>query len=318
MFRAVLAGAVAVTAGCNVAQAQSFPSRPVTLIVPWQPGGPSDLAMRAIATATERHLGQPIIIEYRPGAAGTLGPTQMAALAKPDGYTIAQIPVNVFGVPFMRRTTFDPIKDLTYVIRLAGYTFGVVVKDDARWKTIQELLADSKANPGKITYGSPGVGGSIHIGMTRIAKQQGINWVHVPFRGSAETVTAISGGHIDLIGDPSTVQPMVTAGKLRLLVTWGASRTANWPTVPTLKEIGIDIVANAPFGIAGPRGMDPTTIKTLHDAFKKGLDEPSYRTSLALLDQQASYLDSENYRAYALQQIVEQRLLIEELGLKQD
>jgi tripartite-type tricarboxylate transporter receptor subunit TctC len=305
--------AVGVTAWAAVADAQSFPTRPVTMIVPWVAGGPTDIAMRAIAAATERHLGQPIVIEYRAGAAGTLGPMQMAAMAKPDGYTIAQISENVFRAPYMRKTMFDPIQDLTYIIRLAGDKFGVVTRNDARWTTIQELLADAKANPGKITYGSPGVGGSVHIGFMQIAKHEGIDWIHVPFKGSAEATVAILGGHIDLIGDPSAVR--ANADKLQLLVTWGAHRTANWPTVPTLKEIGIDMVVDAPYGLAGPKGMDPRIVKVLHDAFKKGMEEPSYAAVLAELDQESYYLDSQDYHDFAMQQIGKEERSVEEFGL---
>jgi tripartite-type tricarboxylate transporter receptor subunit TctC len=274
--------------------------------------------MRALATATEKHLGQAIVIENRPGAAGTLGPMHMAATANPDGYTIAQIPVNVFRAPYMRNTTFDPIKDLTYIIRLTGYNFGIAVKNNARWKTIQELLADAKANPGKITYGSPGVGGSVHTGFVQIAKHEGIDWLHVPFKGSTEATVAILGGYVDLIGDPSAAQAMMNAGKLRLLVTWGARRTANWPMVPTLKEIGIDMVANAPYGLAGPKDMGPKIVEILRDAFRKGMEDPSYAAMLAQLDQESSYMDSQEYHDFAMQQIAEQKRIVEELGLKQD
>ena len=139
---AVLAATAAVfAAGVGAAQAQTFPARPVTLIVPWPAGGTTDVSLRALATATEKHLGQSIVIENRGGAAGTLGPAQMAANAKADGYTISQIPITVFRLPFMAKTTFDPTKDFTYIIGLTGYNFGVVVRSDAPWKTFQEFLA---------------------------------------------------------------------------------------------------------------------------------------------------------------------------------
>src|SRR5712691_13233571 len=128
---AVLAAGVALTSWGVTAQVQSFPARPVTFIVPWPAGGSTDVALRSLATATERHLGQSIVIENRGGAAGTLGPAQMAANAKPDGYTVAQIPITVFRLPYMGKTTFDPTKDFTYIIGISGYTFGVVVRDDA-------------------------------------------------------------------------------------------------------------------------------------------------------------------------------------------
>jgi tripartite-type tricarboxylate transporter receptor subunit TctC len=311
-----LAFAALSSAACTgAAQAQNFPVRPVTLIVPWPAGGSTDVGMRALASATEKHLGQSIVIENRPGGSGTLGPGQMAATAKPDGYTVAQIPISIFRFPFMQKTTFDPATDFTYIIGVSGYTFGVVVKDDAPWRTFQELAADAKANPGKINYGTPGTGTSLHIAMEQIAKRQGIKWTHVPFKGNADAMNALLGGHIHAVADSSGWAQLVNAGRFRLLVTWGAARTKNWPTVPTLREIGIDMVANSPFGIAGPKGMDPKVVKALHDAFKKGLDEPSYVEAMAKLDQEQFYLSSEDYQKFALQQIEEARRFIAELGL---
>lgn len=302
----------------STAQAGDFPMRPVTLIVPWPAGGTTDIAIRALAGATERHLGQSIVIVNRPGVSGTLAPVQMAATATPDGYTISQIPLNVFRVPFERQTTFDPAKDLSYIIGLTGYTFGVVARSEAPWKTFQELLADAKSRPGKITYGSPGIGTTPHVVMAQIARQQGIDWIHVPFKGTSETINAILGGQIDAVADGSAWGPMVDAGKLRLLVTFGTARTANWANVPTLTEIGIDMVAMAPYGLAGPKNMDPEIVKILHDAFKAGMEEPSYRAALKLLDQDPLYMSSEDYRRFAMQQLIEQKRLVDGLGLKFD
>lgn len=312
------AALVAVLAGAASAQAQNFPTRPVTLVVPWPAGGTTDVTMRALATATEKHLGQPIVIENRPGAGGVLGPVNMAANAAPDGYTVAQIPITIFRFPFMRKTTFDPTKDLTYVIGLTGYTFGVVVKSDSPWKTFPELVAYAKSNPGKVDYGTPGAGTSLHITMEQIAKATGARWTHVPFKGSAETTNAVMGGHIHAVADSSGWAPLVNSGALRLLVTWGASRTKTWPGVPTLKEVGIDLVSNSPFGIAGPRGMDPKVVQVLHDAFRKGMQEASYSETMVKFDQEEFYLNTADYHAFAMAQIAEQKQLIEELGLKQE
>jgi len=316
-FLRLAAGAVALPAVTRFAKAQTFPSKPVTLIVPWTPGGTTDVALRALATATERHLGRSIVIENRPGVGGTLGPAQMAALAKPDGYTISQLPISVFRLPFMSRTSYDPAKDFTFIIGLTGYTFGVVVRSDAPWKTFHELLAAAKANPGTITYGTAGAGTTPHITTEQIARQQGIKLVHVPFKGSAELTSAILGGHIHALADATGWAQQVNEGKLRLLVSWGASRTKNWPTVPTLREIGIDIVSNSPYGIGGAKGMDPEIVKILHDAFKRGLDEPSNLAAMAQFDQERFYLSSEEYHAFAMQQIAHEKRMIEELKLKE-
>ena len=311
----LLASALALFAG--VAQAQQFPTRPVTLIVPWPAGGSTDIGMRALASATEKHLGQSIVIENKPGAGGTIGPANMAAGAKPDGYTVSQLPITVFRMPFIQKTTFDPTKDFSYIIHITGYTFGVVVKADAPWKTFGELIEYARANPGKINYGTPGAGTSLHIKMEQIAKLKGIKWTHVPFKGVSESMNALLGGHIDVVSDSTGWAGSVDGGQARLLVTWGAGRTRNWPNVPNLKESGIDIVSNSPFGIGGPKGMDPAVTKVLHDAFKKGMEEQSYKDSMAKLDQEAFYLDTAAYHGYAMKQVEEQKQLVEELGLRQ-
>ena len=302
----------------NTSQAQDYPNRPVTLVVPWPAGGTTDISMRALASATEKHLRQSIIIDNRPGAGGVLGPQTVAEKAAPDGYTLVQVPITVFRWPFMRKTTLDPAKDFTWIIGLTGYTFGIVVRADSPWRTFKEFLAFAKANPGKINYGTPGAGTTLHITMEQIAKQEGITWTHVPFKGTAETTQALLGGHIQAVADATGWGPLVKAGQLRLLVIWSDERSKNYPDAPTLKESGINLVSNSPFGLAGPKGMDPKVVKILHDAFKKGMDEPAYRAELVKLDQEPAYLSSTDYKQYADRQLVEQKALIEALGLKQE
>jgi tripartite-type tricarboxylate transporter receptor subunit TctC len=310
-----VAAALLVSAGAS--QSQDFPSRPVTLIVPFAAGGTTDIGLRALAAATEKHLGQRILIENRAGAGGVIGPLHMATNAAPDGYTIAQIPITVFRYPFTTKTTFNPLTDLSYIISLSGYTFGIVVKPDAPWKTFQDLLADAKANPGKISYGTPGAGTTLHLTMEQIAKQQGIKWTHVPFRGTSDSTNALLGGHISVVADASGWAPLVNNGQLRLLVIWSDKRSKSWPDAPTLKEAGVAMVSNSPFGLAGPKGMDPKIVKALHDAFKKGMEEPSYVEVMTRIDQEPFYLNTEDYRAFAVRTFQEQGQLMEELGLKQ-
>jgi tripartite-type tricarboxylate transporter receptor subunit TctC len=297
-------------------QAQDFPTKPVTLIVPWPAGGSSDLALRAFAESAQKHLGQPIIIENRAGASGTLGPAQMAATAKPDGYTVSQIPITVFRLPYMTKTTFDPTKDFTYVAGLTGYTFGVVVQSKSPWKTFQEFIDYAKANPGKVKYGTPGTGTSLHIGMEQIAKQVGVKWTQVPFKGAAETNAALLGGHVDAVADSTGWRALVESGDFRLLVTWGATRTKNWPDVPTLKDLGIQLVANSPYGIAGPKGIDPKIVQKLHDAFAKAVQEPLYLESLRKFDQELAYLNTADYERHAVEQVEGAKKLVADLGLK--
>jgi tripartite-type tricarboxylate transporter receptor subunit TctC len=230
---------------------------------------------------------------------------------------VAQLPISIFRLPYIQKTSFDPGKDFTYIVHLTGYTFGVVVRADAPWKTFEELLDYAKANPGMVNYGTPGVGTSLHITMEQIAKQWGIKWTQVPFKGGADNMNALLGGHIHATADSTGWGELVNAGKFRLLVTWGAERTKNWPNVPTLKDVGINMVSNSPFGIGGPKGMDPAVVKVLHDAFKKGMEEQSYKDAMLKLDMEPYYLDTADYHAYALQQIGEQKQLVEDLGLRQ-
>ena len=300
------------------ASAQEYPNRPVTLIVPWAAGGTTDIGMRALGSATEKYLKQKIVIENRPGAGGVLGPQQVAQNAAPDGYTLVQIPITVFRFPFMRKTSLDPSTDFTYIIGVSGYTFGVVVRNDAPWKTFKELIDYARANPGKVNYGTPGAGTTLHITMEQIAKQQDIKWTHVPFKGTSETTSALLGGHVHAAADATGWASLVSAGQLRLLVLWTAARSRNWPDTPTLREVGINMVSNSPFGIAGPKGMDPAVVKIIHDAFKKGAEDPAYLEATAKLDQEPAYLNSDDYRRYAAGQLVEQKKLIEDLGLKQE
>jgi tripartite-type tricarboxylate transporter receptor subunit TctC len=312
----VIIAALALGVCIGVARPESFPTRPVTFIVPWGVGGTTDFQLRALAAASERHLGQPFVIENRPSANGTLGPAQMAANARPDGYTITQIHTGVLRLPFMARTTYDPATDFTYIIGISGLTAGLVVRRDAPWKDFAELLADAKANPGKITYGAPAGAVNSLIVMKQIAKRQNIEWTHVPFKSFAESSNALLGGHIHAVSDAAGWAPLVNAGQLRLLVTYGSSRTKNWPMVPTLPEFGIDVVASSAYGLAGPKGMHSTIVGILHDAFKKGMEEPAFVNVLKQLEQEPLYQSTEDYRAYITRELATQKRIVDELGLK--
>ena len=311
MFRHLIIGAV-MAAFAVAASAQQFPAKPVTMIVPWPAGGTTDITMRALAEATGKYLGQQVIVENKPGASGTLGAVAMLN-ARPDGYTITQIPVTVFRLPHIEKTPFDPLTDLTYILGISGYTFGVVVRTEAPWKTWGEFVAFAKANPDKISYGTPGANTSLHITMEEIALKQGLKWVHVPHKGNAPAMVALLGGHIDSVADSTGWAPHVQAGKVRLLVTWGENRTKRWPDVPTLKELGFGIVSNSPYGLAGPKGIDPRTVKALHDAFKKGAEDPIHTGMLEKYDQDLWYVATEEYARYARETFVAEKATMDRM-----
>jgi len=294
---------------------QGYPAKPVTMVVPWPAGGSTDIVMRAISEAAAKHLGQTIVIDNKPGASGTLGPAVMAATAKPDGYTLAQIPITVMRLPLMQKVTWDARKDFTYIVQLTGYTFGITAKADGPQKTWQEIVAFAKDHPGKVTYASPGTGTMLHIGMEQIAAKAGIQLTHVPFKGGAETNAAVLGGHTSLQADSTGWKPLVEAGQLRLLAIWTAERSKNWPETPTLQELGYPYVFDSPFGIAGPKGMDPEVVKKLHAAFKQALEEPALIATMAKYDMVPRYLDTEGYRRAVEEVIASEQAALEKIGL---
>jgi len=309
--------AVAVSAAMFAAEvrAQDFPNKPITLIVPWPAGGPTDVSMRAMAESASKVLGQPVVIDNKAGGSGTVGPATMAASAKPDGYTIAQMPITVFRLPLMQNTPWDALKDFTYIVHLTGYTFGVTTKADSPFKTMQDVIEFAKKNPGKVTYATPGAGTSLHIGMEQIAAKAGVKFTQVPFKGGAETNASVLGGHTMLQADSTGWKGLVEAGQLRLLTIWTAQRSKNWPTVPTLKELGFPFVFDSPFGVAGPRGMDPKVVAKLHDAFKKATEDPAVQATLAKYDMVTNYKNTEDYRKFVLENIETERKVVEMLGL---
>jgi len=314
VLRRLIAGSAALAFAASVA-AQQFPSKPVVMIVPWPAGGSTDICMRALAEATAKYLGQPIVVENRPGAGGTLGAVALTN-AKPDGYTITQIPLSVFRLPHLNKMPFDPMTDITYIIGISGYTFGVAVRSDAPWQSWNEFITYAKANPDKISFGTPGANTSLHITMEEIAWKQGIKWIHVPYKGNAENMSALLGGHVMAAADATGWGPFVDTGKMRLLVTWGEQRTKRWPNVPTLKELGYGIVSSSPYGIGGPKGMDPQVVKVLHDAFKKGSTDPVHLSVLEKYDQELWYRSTEDYARYARETYAAEKATMERLKLQ--
>ena len=313
-FVAGTAAAGAAIALPGLVQAQAFPSRPIKYICPWPPGGSTDAVMRVLAESAGKVLGQSIVIENKPGAGGTLGANEMVN-ARPDGYTLTQLPHSVFRIPHMQKTQFDTLKDFTWIICLTGYTFGLVVPADSPLKTIKDLVSWAKANPEKLTYGSTGAGTSPHLAVEEFAQRAGIKLTHVPFKGNAENMQAILGGHIMAASDSTGWAPHVESGKLRLLATYGSKRTKRWPNVPTLDELGYQTVSDSPFGVGGPKGMDPAVVKTLHDAFRKTLDDPAVLASFERYDQSVIYMNTEAYTKFARDSFTSEKALIERLGL---
>jgi tripartite-type tricarboxylate transporter receptor subunit TctC len=307
--------ALAVGVSSFVGHAQDkFPSRPITLIAPWPPGGSSDAVMRALGESASRALGVPVVVDNKPGAGGTLGANAMVN-AKPDGYTLTQLPLGVYRIPHMQKTQFDPLKDLTHIVCLTGYTFGLAAVADAPFKSLKEMVAYARANPGKVTYGHTGIGTTPHLAMEEFSNKAGIELLGVPYKGSAEIIQAILGNQIMMMSGTPEFAPHVRSNKLRLLATLGRERTKAFPEVPTVKESGWDTISESPFGIGGPANMPPAVVKTLHDAFKSTLTDPKVIERFEQFFQPTIYMGTEDYTAYAKRTFEAERATIQRLGL---
>ena len=301
--------------GAALAQApQKFPLRPITLWLPWPAGGATDLTFRVLAEAVGRRLGQKVLIENRGGAGGTLA-MPVLQQAAPDGYTLAQIPQTVLRAPWTRKTLWDPIRDTTPILQLTGVTFGVVVPAASPFKTLDDLFAYARSRPGELTIATNGTGTTPHVVMDELFGKRSLSFNHVPYKGTAEQMVAVSTGQVMVGVNSNGFAPFVDSGRLRLLVTFGDHRSKRWPEVPTLKELGHGIVAMSPYGIAGPAGLPPAVVQVLHEAFRAAMQEPAFVAELALYDQEPAYLGPDDYGRALRSAYEHERRVVERLGL---
>lgn len=307
-----LAGTAAARALAQVPD--RFPQRPVTLWVPWPAGGATDLTMRVLAEVASRQLGQKVIVENRSGAGGTLV-MPILQQAAPDGHTIAQMPQPVFRAPWVQKLLWDPVRDTTPILQISGVTFGMVVPASSQLRSLDEVFAWALQHPGVLTVATNGVGTTPHVVLDELFGRRGISWTHVPYKGTAEQMLAVSSGQVMVGVNSNGFAPYVDSGRLRLLVTFGGQRTRRWPQVPTLKELGHGIVAQSPYGLAGPRGLPPEVVRVLHDAFRTAAHDPAHLAELERYDQDLAYLGPEDYGRAMRDVYAAERRTVERLGL---
>ncbi len=293
----------------------AYPNRPIRFICPWPPGGTADTTMRALCRVASNELGQQVVVENRAGAAGMIGAAAIATAA-PDGYTIGHVPLSVTRFSQLGSFQHDPRSDFTFIARTAGQTFGIAVRADSRFKTILDLVAAAKAKPDSITYATSGVAGQTHIGMEEFSHAAQVKLDHVPFKGGADALRAVLGGHVEVLADSSSWAPLVRDGRFRLLATWSERRLPGFPDVPTLKESGFNVVMQAPNGVAAPKGLDPAITARLREAFGKAALSQEHNDACTRLDMVVMYLDGDDYRRFVLQNYEEERVIIERLKLK--
>lgn len=301
-------------AGHAQSYADAFPTRPITIQVAYPAGGTTDRQIRVLADLASKQLGQPIIVENKPGAGGTIAASSLAATGKPDGYTLAQAPVTLFRLPHMQKVNWDPLRDFTYVAGLSGYVLGIAVPADSRFKTWDDVVRYARANPGMLSYCSVGIGSTQHLGMSDLERKTGLKFNHIPYKGGAETARAILAGEVMLSAD--AVSTLTALGdKVRLLMVWEPQRYPGLPDVPTARELGIDIVYQSPYGLVGPKGIPPHIITKLHDAFQKALADPRHLEVLDAIKQTAWQRSPADYERYAKQAFEQERVLLENAGM---
>jgi tripartite-type tricarboxylate transporter receptor subunit TctC len=290
MMRALLAASLC--AGCalhgiDTAHAQAYPNRPIRMVVPFPPGGPTDGMARIISDRLGAVLGQNIVVENRGGGAGGSIGAKAVATADPDGYTILITPGGSLttGPAVHPNIGYDPVTVFTPVCLLIETPLIVAAHQDLPVKSLAEVVAYAKANPGKISWGSQGFGVAPHLLLELFKLEAGINIVHVPYRGTAPMLAAIVAGEVQMVADPMTTSlPHVQSGKLRPLAIAGTERSPKLPDVPTTAEAGYPKL-NAPFwlGVVAPAGTPPAIIDKLNAAFRESLTPAETRARLAAL-----------------------------------
>jgi len=291
-FASVLAGFVLLAAytpaNAQPTGADQYPSRAVRVIVPYSPGGANDILARTVVTKAIAEFGQNTIFDIRAGGNTTIG-TQLAARAAPDGYTLLTVDNAYTAAPGVQpNLPYDTLKDFVRITMIALTSPILVVHPSLPAKTVKDLIALAKAQPGRLTYGSTGSGTTGHLAFAQFNLVTGINMVHVPYKGGAPQVTALISGEVSmLISQPASLLPQIKSGRMRALAVSGAKRLPNLPEVPTLQESGIPVVVEAFWGVVAPAGTNAAIVGKLQEAIERSLKTPEMRTRLDEMQFQA-------------------------------
>lgn len=298
----------------TLSSGQEYPTKPVNLIVNFPPGGVTDLSTRSLAIKAEKFLGQPLIISNVGGGGGSVG-LGVAAKEKPDGYHIVSCSsIGLTWHPHLRPLPYS-YQDFVYVLNFVKSQTGIVVKSDAPWKTLNELVEYAKKNPGKVTYSTVGAYSPAHVFTEYFGKKEGIQWTHIPQKGGSPSIIALLGGHVTFYNGSEEWVPYVRSGELRLLVAWGEKRMKAFPNVPNMRDLGHDLVNESKFLIAAPKGTPSIMIKRLEEAFRKAIDEPEFIQAIAKLEMEAYYLSSKDIEKFIEESFNYYKKLLLELNL---
>jgi tripartite-type tricarboxylate transporter receptor subunit TctC len=300
----VLLAALIVACACGAAGADdAFPSRAITMVVPFPPGGVADLTARPVASAMEKVLKQPVGVVNKQGAAGAVG-MQSVAVSKPDGYTILMALSSISIIPeadklFGRPPAFT-VDQFAPVALISADPTVLVVRAESPWKTAKEFIEDAKKRPGQISYSSSGVYGTLHMAMELLSHPAGIKLRHVPYAGAGPALTAVLGGHVDaLASGPSVVIPHIKSGKLRALAGWGDKRIAALPEVPTFKELGYpDVEFYIWAGVFAPKGTPEPVLAKLREATRAAVNDAAFKDAMQKMETPVTFKQGEEFQKF--------------------
>jgi tripartite-type tricarboxylate transporter receptor subunit TctC len=319
--KAVATAAFVIAAGLFPAMSlENYPTKPVHLLVAFPPGGPTDLVARVLGEKLAEHLGQPVIIENRPGANGNIA-AEATARAEPDGYTVFYNTSAVALSPSLyAKLSYDVVRDLAPVALTAVVPLVLAVNTSIPANNVNEFIAYVRANPGKLTYGSAGAGNVTHLGALLFLKSHGLDAVHVPFRGSAPAVTALSGNHVQFVTDTvNSSFPLIQSGHIKALAVMGGKRTPVLPDVPTLSEAGMtNFEIGAWQGILVPAKTPAAIVQKLNAAALKALADPSVKAKLAIQGAEPLGSTPEEYGAYIKSELERWARVVKDNAVKLD
>jgi len=313
----VAAAAVLAIPGGRLFAQGAWPSKPVRMVLGYAPGGGSDVMARAVSQPLTDSLGQPIIVDNKPGASGNIATVEVTRAA-PDGYTLLCAPTTqITANPHLFKMSSNPTADLMPVAALGRFQHHLISKLDAPFKNVKELIEYGRANPGKLTYASPGPGTSPHLVAEAFLSAAKIKALHVPYRGSGPVLQAMLGGEADFAIDPGVSFPMVRTGKLNMLAIASAKRPALFPDVPTLLESGVpNVEFDAWVGVWVPAGTPADVITRLNSSLSKALVTPAVKEKYASLSGEALYLDAAAFKEAIAREDREYSALIKRLDIK--
>jgi len=295
----ILKAAISVLCALSPALASSandsFPSRPITMIVGYAAGGTSDVSIRYLANSVSKQLGQPVIVRNKAGAGGVVSLMELKE-AEPDGYTIGFLATGPVITSHMKELSFDPIKDFTPIAKISSAVYGFAVKADSKFETMADVISYAASNPGKVTYSTAGVGSPQHLVMLQLAEQAKLDIIHIPTGGGVPAVTQMMGGHVTGTSQTTEWKPFVKSGRARLLAMYSAQRLPEYPEVPTLVDLGYDIVAPSIYSIVGPAHMPQHIVMKLYNALETAMREPGYTALLEKFDLQPEFAGPEDLR----------------------